>query len=159
MLLWHGDEPIGICMTGPPVLNSSARNAAFGLRGLTGPAYARLINDNFATVARLVLDPRYRGAGIGARLLRRAAEMTDRSWVELASEMANLVPFAAAAGFRLMGRGRDKLRAAPFDDGCWYGRKKNRRQSWPGFLRRVRFSRPAYYVFDNRNRVPPSSGA
>ncbi len=143
-------------MTGPAVLNSAARNAAFGLRGLSGRAYVRLINDNFASVTRLVIDPRYRGAGIGAKLLRRGAEMSGKPWVEMASEMANLVPFAEAAGFRRMGRARDKLRSRQRDDGCWYGRKDNRRQSWPDFLRRVRFSRPAYHVFDNRSRVPPS---
>ena len=148
VLLWHGDEPIGICMVGPAALNSSARNAAFGLRGLRGPGKARLINDQFASVSRLVLDPRYRGAGIGALFLRRVAETTDKPWVELASEMANLVPFAEAAGFRRMGIGRDKLDSG--DARCWYGPKKDRQRSWPGFLRRVRFSRPGYFVFDNR---------
>jgi len=154
VLLWHGREPIGIAMVGPGALNSSARNAAFGLRGMRGRAKARLINDNFASVVRLVLDPRYRGAGIGALFLRRVAETTDRPWIELTSEMANLVPFAEAAGFRRMGMGRDKLGDA--DGRCWYGPKKNRQRSWPAFHRRVRFSRPGYYVFDNRGGRRPA---
>jgi len=161
VLLWHGREPVGVCVVGPSALAGSARSAAFGLRGLSRRERAKLINGNFATVTRLVLDPRYRGAGIAARFLRRVAETTPWPWIELISEMANLVPFAEAAGFVRLGRGTDKFRRGGRADvlsgsrrGGWYGSASRGSETWRRFLRRVRFSRPAYYVFDNRQNCP-----
>ena len=70
-LLWHDTEPIGICVFGFGALSSSVRNRLFGVREKLSKSLAQRINRNFASVIRLVLDPRYRGAGLAAGFLRR----------------------------------------------------------------------------------------
>jgi GNAT superfamily N-acetyltransferase len=117
-------------------------------------------------VTRLVLDPRYRGAGIASRFLRTVCRAAPWPWIELASEMANLVPFCEAAGFRRAGRAADKTRSRS-------GRLRNRlgamtaqafsaANTTSGALRRyrsrVRFSRPAYYILDNRQNCRRLTG-
>lgn len=200
MLLWHDDQPIGIGIFGYGPLSNSARNRIFGLRGRgLSRALARRINRDFASVVRLVIDPRYRGAGIAAAFLRRCCQLTDWPWIELISQMADLVPFCQAAGFRRVG---DWLRFSPpggaasekgqpvqanpssedpkpGEKRCLspaagpaslsLGRQPNRgpygRSNWTdsayaAYLRRSRFSKPAYFLFDNRAnmRMDPSSG-
>ena len=193
MLLWHDDQPVGICIFGYGPLASSARNRVFGLhgRGLSRHL-ARQINRDFASVVRLVIDPRYRGAGLAAAFLRRCCQLTDWPWIELISQMADLVPFCQAAGFRRVGDwlrfsppGQDpreqandaRLNPSPETPesgekrclspasphaklaGLSPGRQPNRgpygRSNWTdaayaAYLRRSRFSKPAYFLFDNR---------
>ena len=91
-LLFHAGEKVGICIFGFGPLASAQRNRLFGLGGKMTSAKARVINENFACVSRLVLDPRYRGAGIGGWFLRVACEAAPWPWIELISEMANLTP-------------------------------------------------------------------
>jgi len=159
-VLWHGPEPIGICVFGFPALCSSLRNGVFGLTGRLTAARARRINRNFASVSRVVLAPRYRGAGIAAAFLRRACELTPWPWIELVSEMANLVPFCQAAGFVRLGLFPGKLKnmrcgcGRPSSErgpgrGCW-GKSNWTDATFAEYLRRSRFSRPGYYLFDNR---------
>jgi len=155
-VLWHNGQPIGICILGYGPLSSSARNRLFGLPGKLTKALAARINRDFACVTRLVLDPRYRGAGIGSALLRRVCELSPWPWIELTSEMANLVPFCEAAGFRLVGSGKDKTKAVRSARSraqprrSHYGKSNWTPEGYAAYLERVRFSRPAYYIFDNR---------
>ena len=116
---------------------------------------AAKINRNFASIARLVLDPRYRGVSIAATFLRRVCELSPLPWIELTSEMANLVPFCEAAGFKLIGRGMDKFRRGAINrvtkpSNSPYGKSNWTSETFAKYLKRVRFSRPAYYLFDNR---------
>ncbi len=60
-MLFRGDEPVGICVFGYGPLSSAMRNRVFGLDGKLTSARARRINRKFASVVRLVIDPRYRG--------------------------------------------------------------------------------------------------
>ncbi len=161
LVLWHDREPIGICILGFGPLSSSARNRLFGLSGKLTKATAARINRNFVCVSRLVLDPRYRGAGIASAFLRRVCELAPWPWVELVSEMANLVPFCEAAGFRLVSRARDKTKAPPGGSRSaagagrgHYGKSNWTAEGYGAYLKKVRFSRPAYYVFDNRKNCP-----
>lgn len=155
-LLWHGREAIGICVFGFGPLSSAARNRAFALTGPLTRRRARWINRTFASVTRLVLDPRCRGAGIASAFLRRCCELAPWPWIELVSEMADLVPFCESAGFRRAGRARDKsrtsaaaFRRSPRSAGC-YGRSGWTEEGFRRYYRTARFSRPVYYVFDNR---------
>ena len=156
LLLWHGQVPIGICIFGFGPLSSGPRNRLFGIRQRLTKPLARWINDNFAAVVRLVLVPRYRGAGIAAAFLRRCCELSSWPWIELSSEMAALVPFCEAAGFRPAGKGLDKSRRSgrltgpPRKSESPYGKSAWTEQTFRAYWRRVRFSRPAYYIFDNR---------
>ena len=166
-MLVHGDEPVGICLVGPGPLGSSVRNRHFGVKVVRGKGYAAMINRNFAAVTRLVIDPRYRGAGLAARFLRRVAQMTPRPWIELVSEMADLVPFCESAGFRRIGRTPDRSgkslsammsQAASGRIGHCSGAK--RPATLAAYFRRGRFTRPVHYLFDNRasfRRAPNGS--
>ncbi|MCY2925705.1 MAG: hypothetical protein NT031_09730 [Planctomycetota bacterium] len=156
-LLWHGHRPAGICLVGPSPLASGARSGRFALPRHRGLARAAMVNANFASVTRLVIAPEYRGAGLAWRFLRRAAELTPRPWIELVAEMAALVPFAEAAGFRRIGQAADRsrqshaalaARAASGRMGHCGGKK--RPETLLKYLRRSRFSRPVHYLFDNR---------
>ena len=155
-VLWHGDDPVGICVFGFGPLSSSGRNLVFGLRGPLTSQRARWVNRTFASVVRLVLDPRYRGAGLAAALLRRCCELVPWPWIELVSEMAGLVPFCEAAGFRRVARARDKgrtpasrYRTESGAAGC-YGRSGWTEEGFRRYYRHARYSRPVYYLFDNR---------
>ncbi len=190
MLLWHDDQPVGICIFGYGPLASSARNRIFGLRGRGLSRHlARRINRDFASVVRLVIDPRYRGAGLAAAFLRRCCELTDWPWIELISQMADLVPFCEAAGFRRVDdndgrrgtetqreeRGESQERDAGSEPArsrssslISLGRQPNRgpygRSNWTdaayaAYLRRSRFSKPAYFLFDNRDADAGSRAA
>ncbi len=158
-LLWHGERAAGICLVGPGPLASGARSGRFALPRRRGLARAALVNANFASVTRLVIAPEYRGAGLAWRFLRRAAELTPRPWIELVAEMAALVPFAQAAGFRRIGQAADRsgqsladlaARAASGRMGHCGGQK--RPEALLNYLRRSRFSRPVHYLFDNRKK-------
>ena len=154
LLLWHGDEAIGICVFGYGPLASPPRRKLFNLPGRISAAGAARVNRNFAAVTRLVIDPRYRGAGIAARFLRTACELTPWRWIELVSEMAAVVPFCQAAGFSRVFTDGAAARpigaeAANPRHTC-YGRSNWTQQGFEKYLKRVRFSRPAYFIFDNK---------
>ena len=151
-LLFHGDQKVGICIFGFGPLASSHRNRLFGLGGKMSSARARVINNNFACVSRLVLDPRYRGAGIGGWFLRTACEAAPWPWIELISEMANLVPFHQAAGFVQTGRA-DRKRPGEIGqtlDRTFWGKSNWTDATYAQYKKRTRHSRPAYCIRDNR---------
>jgi len=155
-ILWQELAPIGICVFGFGPLSSAQRNVVFGLRGRLTRARAERINRNFASVARLALDPRYRGCGIAAGFLRRACQLAPWPWIELVSEMANLVPFCEAAGFVRVGQGVDKSRtlgSRPGDKRSCWGKSNWTDATFAAYARCARFSRPAYYLFDNRRNI------
>ena len=155
-LLWHGPWPVGICVLGFGPLSSSARNRLFGIRQKLTRRLARKINRNFTSVMRLVLDPRYRGAGVASAFLRRCCELTPWPWIELVSEMAALVPFCEAAGFRRVRRAHAE-RGSTIGSGppartssTPWGKSNWTTEGFRAYARRVRFSKPAYFIFDNR---------
>ncbi|MCE5325668.1 MAG: hypothetical protein LLG01_04575 [Planctomycetaceae bacterium] len=152
LLLRHGGEPVGICVFGYGPLASPARRMFFGLGGKITAAGAVRINREIAAVTRLVIDPRYRGAGIAWRFLRRACELTSWRWIELVSEMAGVVPFCQAAGFTRVDAGD----AGASDRGggphrTCYGKSNWTEEGFRKYQQRVRFSRPAYFIFENKN--------
>ena len=151
-LLQHGEEKVGICVFGFGSLANAHRNRLFGLRGPMSSAKARIINNNFACVSRLVLDSRYRGAGIGGWFLRRACEAAPWPWIELISEMANLVPFYQAAGFVMAGRSDRKPTIAPKQGPgrAFWGKSNWTDATYAQYKKRTRHSRPAYCIRDNR---------
>jgi ABC-type ATPase with predicted acetyltransferase domain len=161
-VLWHGQIPAGICLVGPSPLAARSRSRHFPLPPRRGRRRAAIINSNFASVTRLVIAPEYRGAGLAWRFLAQVARMTPRPWIELVSEMADLVPFCEAAGFKRIGRAADRsgqslshlaAQAASGRLGHCGGRK--RPETLMRYFRRARFSRPVHYIFDNRANCPP----
>jgi GNAT superfamily N-acetyltransferase len=144
ILLWHGNEPIGICVFGTPAASLSLRSKYFGLSNPRSGVAMAALNQQLWLLQRVVIHPTYRGAGIAARFVRRACQLCDVDWIETLTAMGRVNPFFEKAGFVRVGvirkNGREKNGA--------YGGK---RASLTAETRAMsRFSEPVYYVFDNR---------
>jgi len=148
-LLWHEAEPIGIAVYTTAALGSSTRNRAFPELAKASPrARARWLNKNVWTQSRLVLDPRYRGAGLASRFNRATCQLCPVRYIESLSEMERQVPLDKAAGFLRIGATKDKSHLT-FKDvkGMFHG-KKPPTQEW--FLK-SRHARPIYSIFTNKD--------
>ncbi len=66
VLLRHGREPIGICVFSAPAASLKLRSRYFGLSNTRSEAAMAALNEQLWLLARVVLHPTYRGAGIGA---------------------------------------------------------------------------------------------
>lgn len=136
LLLWHGDEPIGICIFAAPAASLALRSRFFGLHGARGRLAMQAMNRQVWVLARLVLHPTWRGAGIAAAFVSRACELCPVPWIETLSALGRVHPVFERAGFVRVGEVR------PSGGSAYLGRAKDRAAS--------RFSRPAYFVRDNR---------
>jgi GNAT superfamily N-acetyltransferase len=95
-------------------------------------------------LARVVLHPTYRGAGIAAAFVRRACETCPVPWIETLSAMGQVNPFFERAGFGRVGVIRKDGRG---NAGGAYGRRRGVSAETAA---KSRFSEPVYYVFRNR---------
>lgn len=92
----------GVLAVSMPVLNGPWRTLAWPalLEGQNNRQRARRLNANLRTISRVVVDPRFRGRGIGSALVRHALLHADVPLLEAVASMALLVPLFAAAGMR-----------------------------------------------------------
>ncbi|HEY3787746.1 MAG TPA: GNAT family N-acetyltransferase [Urbifossiella sp.] len=161
ILLWHGREPIGICVFGTPAASLSLRTRYFGLANpRSGTAMAGL-NQQLWLLQRVVIHPTYRGAGIAANFVRQACRLCPVDWIETLSAMGQANPFFERAGFVRVGIIRKKTNSNTSPQrqqgpayGA-YGSKRNRVSAET--LSKSRHSEPVYYVFDNRYRIRTTS--
>jgi hypothetical protein len=58
------------------------------------------INQQLSTINRVVIHPKYRTVGLGARLIRETLPLAGTLYVELIAVMAKYSPFAEKAGMR-----------------------------------------------------------
>ncbi len=122
MLLWHHSEPVGICVFTTPMPGLRQRANYFGTHSnLRGEALAGLTKQLWV-LARVVLHPTYRGAGIAAAFVRQACAQCPVPWIEALAVMGRANPFFEKAGFKRVGVARKKGRGLE----------------------------PVYYVLDNR---------
>jgi ABC-type ATPase with predicted acetyltransferase domain len=134
ILLWRHDEPIGICVFAAPVANLRLRNKFFGLSGrMNGDTLAALTKQLWV-LARVVIHPTYRGAGIAAAFVKRACELCRVPWIEALAAMGRANPFFEKAGFKKVGVIR---KSEP-------GRVSARRNE------QDQYREPVYYVLGNR---------
>lgn len=96
----HHDQPIGFISVSPPALSNSVRNQVFN-RSKISP---KILNDNFVNISRVVLDPRYRGAGIAADFLRAVIAQEKTRFIELITSMRGVTRFMENAGFIYYGK-------------------------------------------------------
>jgi hypothetical protein len=77
-------------------MNNSARNRVFGKTKWSGEE----VNQHFSSILRLVIDPRYRGAGVAADFCRAVCQhaITTR-FVEGVMSMGRVNQFVVRAGF------------------------------------------------------------
>jgi GNAT superfamily N-acetyltransferase len=141
ILLWHGREPIGICVFAAPAASLTLRTRHFGLANPRTAVALAALNRRLWLLSRVVLHPTYRGAGIAAAFVRRACELCDVDWIETLSAMGRTNPFFERAGFARVGT----VRHGPGGRGA-YGRATTLAESH-------RHAEPAYFVFDNRGRA------
>jgi GNAT superfamily N-acetyltransferase len=144
-LLWHKDEPIGVCVFGTPAASLVLRSRFFGLRNPRTRVALSALNGQLWLLQRVVIHPTYRGAGIAAAFVRRACELCPADWVETLSAMGHANPFFERAGFVRVGAARRTGRT-----GGAYGGKHTRLTAETAA--KSRFSEPVYYVFDNRRK-------
>jgi GNAT superfamily N-acetyltransferase len=149
-VLWHGREPVGICVFSSPAASLAPRSRFFGLADPNSPAALAALNDRLWLLSRVVLHPTYRGAGVAAGFVRRACELCPCDWVETLSAMGHANPVFERAGFVRAGvcGGRRGER-----HGAYGGRRGVSRET----LAKGWWSAPVYYLFDNRRR-PTVSG-
>ncbi|MCS6976194.1 MAG: GNAT family N-acetyltransferase [Gemmatales bacterium] len=152
-MLWHGDKPIGICIFTAPARSLRLRNRCFGLKSHRGPLGRLLLqrlNRELWTLARVVLHPTYRGAGIAADFVHASCRACPVDWIETLSAMGHVHPFFERAGFRRIGVVSSQRR-----DERGYCQIYGGRRLSSETVRKSRHAEPVYYLFDNRK---PESG-
>ena len=102
-LLWHGNEPIGICVFVSPPVSLSQRNRYFGRRGRWDSTVLKSLNRQLVLLQRVVLHPTYRGAGVAVPFVERSCELCPYPWIETLTRMGHIHPFFEKAGFTRVG--------------------------------------------------------
>ena len=91
--LKHGDETVGV------IVYSFSPIICFGRKKALGKTLrVQELNRDFANISRVVLHPKYRTIGLGARLVRETLPLVDRPYVETMAVMARYNPFFEKAG-------------------------------------------------------------
>ena len=144
VVLKHGVTAIGICVFAAPAAALAVRSQYFGLSGPRTRLSLDALNRQLWVLARLVLHPTYRGAGIAARFVRQVCRECPIDWIEALSAMGHANPVFERAGFTRVGI---VCRASRTTAGGQFGRR-GRRANVP-----ERHGEPVYYVFDNRKKL------
>lgn len=141
LLLWHGVEPVGICIFGTPAASLTLRSRFFQLQQPRDRLGLAALNEQLWVLQRVVLHPTYRGAGLAAAFVRRACELCPVPWIETLSAMGQVNPFFERAGFVRVGVVRHQRRGSA-------GAFGTTRRPTASALHD--YSEPVYYVRDNR---------
>ncbi|MFO0832428.1 MAG: hypothetical protein U0637_11395 [Phycisphaerales bacterium] len=98
-------EPVAVLCTAFPTLNAPWRCHAWPelLQGPQNPsARARLLNQHVRTIARVIVDPRWRGLGLASALVREYLRAPETPLTEAVASMGRFSPFFEAAGMRTL---------------------------------------------------------
>ena len=144
VLLRHADDPVGICVFTTPAASLTLRSRFFGLTNPRSRVALSALNEQLWLLARVVLHPTYRGAGIAAGFVREACRSCPVPWVETLTAMGHANPFFERAGFTRVGVVRQP------DRGRYGGQFGTRTPCTRETVEKSRHSEPVYYVFDNR---------
>jgi hypothetical protein len=150
-LLWHGEEPIGICVFVSPPLSLSQRNRYFGRRGIWNRTSLQVLNRSLVLLQRVVLHPTYRGAGIAAAFVRRSCELCPWPWIETLTQLGHIHPLFEKAGFIRVGTTRVRQQSRRVHSAIYGGRSHARQKLLSReTFEKSRYASPVYYIFDNR---------
>jgi ABC-type ATPase with predicted acetyltransferase domain len=157
-LLWHKDEPIGICVFCTPAKSLKLRTQFFQMSGRWNSTSMKVLNQKLVVLSRIVLHPSYRGAGIAADFIRRSCELAPWPWIELLTQMGVMSPVFEKAGFHKIGQvqRRPHTQNLHRQYSALYQKVKRHGQSHlvsRESYEKSRYSQPCYYIFDNRS--PP----
>lgn len=156
-LLWHGEEPIGICVMTTPAISLRQRNKFFGKPGRWSRVSIQSLNQQLVTLSRVVLHPTYRGAGIAAAFIRQSCLACPWPWIETLTEMGHINPVFEKAGFQKVGITKPARRSRRGHSALYgAGSKRHARKRHKPLLtketnEKSRYARPVYYIFDNRS--------
>jgi hypothetical protein len=138
-----------VCVFSTPAASLSLRTRYFGLHDPRSGLRLAALNRQLWLLARVVLHPTYRGAGIAAAFVRRACQTCPVPWVEALTAMGRVNPFFERAGFVRVGVVRKEQQGPGGYGGMYAGRDARVSAATAA---KSRFSEPVYYVFDNRGR-------
>ncbi len=92
-------ELAGIIVYSSPLFNLAARNKVFPqLLKMNNRKRLRFINRNFTRIARVIVAPKFRGIGLGVKLVRETMPLTGKRCVETLAVMARYNPIFEKAG-------------------------------------------------------------
>lgn len=97
-----GTETIAVIVYAMPTSGLELRNKATGglFVGLDRATRMSLINKNIRRIARVIVDPRFRGLGLAARLVRETMPKMNVPIIEALAVMGAVNPFFAKAGMK-----------------------------------------------------------
>ncbi|MEM2352372.1 MAG: GNAT family N-acetyltransferase [Thermoproteota archaeon] len=90
----RGDELCGVIVYAYPP------PTCFGRRLVLPKMAPRELNEKLSTISRVVIHPKYRSIGLGARLVRETLPLAGTPYVEAVAVMARYNPFFERAGMR-----------------------------------------------------------
>lgn len=88
-------ELIGVINYRYSPVNAAGRRKAVGRKVFIGE-----LNRDWCIISRVIIHPKYRTIGLGARLVRETLPLVRRRYVELIAVMAQYNPFAEKAGMK-----------------------------------------------------------
>lgn len=151
VMLWHGERPIGICVFASPAASLSLRSQFFGLKNPRNRMALQSLNRQLWLLARVVLHPTYRGAGLAAAFVRRACETCPVKWIETLSAMGTANPFFERAGFTKVGVIRKEKGLTSREYAGAYGQRSVRVKDET--VGKSRYSEVGYWVRENGRRI------
>lgn len=107
----------GVIVIAPAPLNCASRRRATGefFAGRSKAQTLALLNANVRRISRVIVEPRYRGLGLGAQLVRQTLPQCDTALVEAVATMGAVHPFFERAGMRVYPTPPDPLRQCLLD--------------------------------------------
>lgn len=96
-------NPVGVIVYTMPAIELAARNSAIGelfANCKNRKARMKMINENIRCISRVIIDPRYRGLGLAARLVRETMPLMQVPIVEALAAMGRFNPFFEKAGMK-----------------------------------------------------------
>jgi ABC-type lipoprotein export system ATPase subunit/GNAT superfamily N-acetyltransferase len=92
--LMRGDDLCGV------IVYSYPPPTCFGRRLVLPKMSIKELNENLSIISRVVVHPKYRTIGLGAKLVRETLPLVGTPYVEMPAVMAKYNPFAEKAGMR-----------------------------------------------------------
>jgi hypothetical protein len=95
-------QTVGAIVYAAPAMAVELRNVALGgiLSNISQRDKLSFINNNIRNISRVVLEPRFRGLGLAARLVRETLHLVDIPIVEALAVMGHVNPFFEKAGMK-----------------------------------------------------------
>ncbi len=95
-------ETVGVIVYTMPAPGLELRNIATGnlFAGFDRSTQLALINKNFRCIARVIIEPRFRGLGLATRLVRETMPQVNVPIIEALAVMGQVNPFFEKAGMK-----------------------------------------------------------